>query len=842
MNFPFDIQNYKELVDNSELGPGGYYPIGTGNIWHSGVHINYKGGDRIIRPIIPGGRVVAFRLNDEYQECGLPENITQDSFLHEFAHYKDKYAEIQDGDYSYYELDKTLEDKTYTVSNNFILLKHEIESKYLSKKLVFYSLYMNLAPITDKTAETRTVHTNQKPFYPDFMLDNSTKKVKSGFNTVDYEKSQGLSEIGKPGFLKGSWYFDFCVFFENSLFNFKGKIFGEKKLLFHHFDENITLYTRSTKREVTSRKFYWPNGTEAEKISYTDEGKTVFQYKITKIRPIVEVSSAKENVDYKIEGEKITILKTDNLWLSGKKVSELSDFRLKNIENKAFNFFYIDGNGRIRKPAFYVSSEYFEAISFWTTNGNLSGTTECEVYDANPLVYDYEVFTPEETFYKSIIDIDTQEFETNNLNSPVVKVETDSDRGLYIKVSDKNKCYRSAFNWTDWFYNLNALETHKDDIICDRTSVIEKLIECFNEQIKSLGSSRVVLEKWWYGSQIVDEYLKGIFGSNEKYEFTKKMRDQFQKAVCRHPLEWDKTLFNCKKIEDSYFDITHTHLREHIKTKLIKESEQSDIWEGALQNLFKKNDFYFVNPLYFAYHLDRAEVFGFNPYEGKTYKEIFKLETVNNIVGNNITENGESKVVSNPGFAPVYDSTFPGRNPNINGYACVTGFFNQDYLDVTRGNGEKYRKIYEVFTHEGVDFRGKEGTEIKSFIYGTVLAYGTFGNYGRTIFIRNSESTGIYLLAHLQGYNSPVLDKGVITPGTLVGYVGTSGPEKDGTIDGKYDAHLHVTYFSLAQSEYIKQFITGINGKNLYTDINYKNGSVRNPFNIESRKTKNKPK
>ena len=250
-----------------------------------------------------------------------------------------------------------------------------------------------------------------------------------------------------------------------------------------------------------------------------------------------------------------------------------------------------------------------------------------------------------------------------------------------------------------------------------------------------------------------------------------------------------------------------------------------------------------VGALYFAYHLDRAEVFEFNPYEGKTYKEIFKLETVNNIVGNNITENGESKVVSNPGFAPVYDSSFSGRNPNINGYACVTGFFNADYLDVKRGSGKTYREEnFTCFTHEGVDFRGKEGTEIKSFIYGTVLAYGTFGNYGRTIFIRNSESTGIYLLAHLQGYNKPVLDKGIITPGTLVGYVGTSGPEKDGTIDGKYDAHLHVTYFSLAQSEYIKQFITGINGKNLYTDINYKNGSVRNPFNIESRKTKNKPK
>ena len=29
------------------------------------------------------------------------------------------------------------------------------------------------------------------------------------------------------------------------------------------------------------------------------------------------------------------------------------------------------------------------------------------------------------------------------------------------------------------------------------------------------------LEKWWYGSYLVDEYLKGIYGSNDKYEFAK---------------------------------------------------------------------------------------------------------------------------------------------------------------------------------------------------------------------------------------------------------------------------------------------------------------------------------
>ena len=198
----------------------------------------------------------------------------------------------------------------------------------------------------------------------------------------------------------------------------------------------------------------------------------------------------------------------------------------------------------------------------------------------------------------------------------------------------------------------------------------------------------------------------------------------------------------------------------------------------------------------------------------------------------------EQEVLSNPGFAPFVGN----RKGNINGYAPPNGLFREAYPSSNSRNGEKYRKTYEVFTHEGVDFRGKEGTEIKSFIYGTVLAYGTFGNYGRTIFIRNSEATGIYLLAHLQGYNKSILDQGIITPGTLVGYVGTSGPEKDGTIDGKYDAHLHVTFYQIQDPSHTINFIDGTNGSILTTGKNYINGSVRNPFNIESRKTGNKLK
>ena len=433
------------------------------------------------------------------------------------------------------------------------------------------------------------------------------------------------------------------------------------------------------------------------------------------------------------------------------------------------------------------------------------------------MVYDYEVFTPEETFYKSIIDIDTQEFETNNLNSPVVKVETDSDRALYIKVSDKNKCYRSAFNWTDWFYNLNALETHKDDIICDRTSVIEKLIECFNEQIKSLGISRVVLEKWWYGSQIVDEYLKGIFGSNEKYEFAKKMRDQFQKAVCRHPLEWDKTLFNCKKIEDSYFDITHTHLREHIKTKLIKESEQSDIWEGALQNLFKKNEFYFVNPLYFAHHLDRAELFEFNPYEKHTFSYGWKYLKQDGAT----MVSREQEVLSNPGFAPFVGN----RKGNINGYAPPNGLFREAYPSSKSKSGK--------YAHEGVDFECSYGDPIHSLIYGTVIKIQQdqgVDHYGLSLVILSNNGK-LYLLGHLS--KRCVVETDKVYPGMKVAEVGNSGkcftgnPPHILTVTERKDGkgkHLHLSVYNTDKYENIWN-----NDKKV---LNFKvNEYLCNPFN-----------
>ena len=262
----------------------------------------------------------------------------------------------------------------------------------------------------------------------------------------------------------------------------------------------------------------------------------------------------------------------------------------------------------------------------------------------------------------------------------------------------------------------------------------------------------------------------------------------------------------------------------------------------------RENRFCFYHPVTFIDHVKNNVLFEYNPYEGMTYKEVYgetEQTELPIIKGENFTETQDFKIVDTPGFAPVYDENHPNKGPNINGYAPVTGFFNEDYLDVPRGELGTYRANgYEVFNHGGVDFRGRTGTKIKSLIYGTVLAYGKYGTYGRTIFVCNRERTGVYLLAHLSRYNGDILKKVEIIPGDVVGYVGDSGSaDTSGNVDGRYDAHLHVSYFNIEGA---------ISGGNIESEIVKKTGNIiergmlyekmsgRNPFYHESKKKPNK--
>lgn len=842
MTFSFDINNYNDLVNNSELGSSGYYPIGTGNFWHSGVHINYKSGDRIIKPLIPNGKVVLFRLNKEYEECKLPEKLTEDSYNHEFANYKDKYTEVIEDDYKYYKLNDG-DDNTYSISNNFVLLKHKIEDEHLYKPLEFYSLYMNLAPVTDKIQDSRVLHTKNKPFYPDCMLNETTKELKSGCVQIKYENSQFLTQIGKPGILKGEWYFDFCVFFEKSLFDFKEKILGKKIILFHHFDKSVKILKKTDKRKCESRKFYWPTGTKADITSYTDAGETFYEYKINKIRPVFETSVAKANVDYKIEGDKIKILKTDNLFLSSKKIAE-TEFTLKNIINAKFDKTYVQG-----KPAFFISSDYFDIAGFWTKNGNLNKQNETDgivVYDKNPLIYKYEEENLSEEFYSHITGVESKQIQTDNLDKEVVKLITDNGTEVFIKASDKEKCMRSVFDWSSWFYQLNDLEFSKSDIVCDRTLATEFAIKFHNKAVENKELYEDMIEKWWYGSYLVDEYLKGIFGNSNKYEFAKSMRTEFRKAMCQHPLEWDKRLFNCDKIESDYRDVTNKNLHASIKNKLIKESEKTDIWENAFSKIFKENKFFFVNPIYFLNHLDKAGVFEFNPYEKEENKaKLFVPADWKIANGIEYGSPGGTEVLNkdsalnNPGCAPFTEKA------GSEDYAKLTGIFNEDYLKVARywnnGTPDLYLNYRSKYHHFGVDFSAKKGTKIKSFIYGKIVAKGWISTNGRCLLIQRNSNNYLYLLCHLNGYPSEITVGKEISPGDIIAYTGTSGATTTKCSETTFsnDPHLHLSVLEYNKSFILKDCLE-VSNKSGTTEnrYNWKNSFQKNyidPFNYETK-------
>lgn len=410
----------------------------------------------------------------------------------------------------------------------------------------------------------------------------------------------------------------------------------------------------------------------------------------------------------------------------------------------------------------------------------------------------------------------------------------------FVRDSDVRKC--PAFDWEEWFTNMTKKKAGRSDgIICDKNELIRN-INCGDELNTLFGDAKKYYPQNFY------RVFGGYGDDDSSKRAVMKTRAETRKMVCKHPLEFDKSLFpeskkDCKKFSRKYRKSSRgTAVISPTTAGCLRvEASNFDLWENALDQIFgKENSFFFLHPAYSLRHFERAGLFEFNPYEGMKYSDIYSGISMPIIVGNNITESGDSVVVDSPGFAPVWAERNV-RNPNINGYACVTGFFNQNYLNVRTGSGETYKeKGYSAFTHEGVDFRGSVGTEIKSFIYGEVLAYGTFGSYGRVIFIANKDKTGIFLLGHLSRYNTDVLDKKAISPGDVVGYVGTSGPSDKNGIDGKYDAHLHISYFKPNKKDVVDDFVEWTTGSQIVQKTKYSLVTTRNPFNHESKKTANK--
>ena len=137
------------------------------------------------------------------------------------------------------------------------------------------------------------------------------------------------------------------------------------------------------------------------------------------------------------------------------------------------------------------------------------------------------------------------------------------------------------------------------------------------------------------------------------------------------------------------------------------------------------------------------------------------------------------------------------------------------------------------FYHEGLDLRGAKGTAIYSFIFGEVIAWGCFGNYGKTILIKQileekSKIQKVFLLAHLSSYGTGIKKGLKIAPGDIIAYAGNFG--------GNWSCHLHISYYHNSKitantlDDIYRQLAESNNGRLKY---------LRNPLNYKGEKDKN---
>ena len=298
--------------------------------------------------------------------------------------------------------------------------------------------------------------------------------------------------------------------------------------------------------------------------------------------------------------------------------------------------------------------------------------------------------------------------------------------------------------------------------------------------IKALGIDSKA-EKYWDMERIFRQpEAITILKEDGELSEREKIIKSFYNAKCIHPMEYDSQMYDDTLLEKLE--------KNHIETKKLKEHKsEMDFYANFKKNKgFEKNEFAFYNPVCFLAKLDKAGVFEFNPYEGKTIKP----RHPGSVITNNCLEHHNTgiRVLSNPGFAPaVTNASDLTRYPfKYNGlyYGTVNWCYHCSVYYAEEGK-----------SHTGVDLAGADGTPIYSFIQGTVWATSYIGNkingydkggrsYGRVMLIKGNNDR-LYLLAHLSEYKKAAGDS--VAPGEVVAYVGNSGGSKGG--------HLHLEVF-----------------------------------------------
>lgn len=779
MNIPFN-KTIKDLYRDSENGNTGFYPFGCGNLWHSGIHI--KANNAIINPLIPG-QLIAYRLRQKNSTASLPECVTKT--------YKETYLTGFSELYTQDEKNKTLykrnQNRKIFSTDSFMLFKHSFPKLQYD----FYTLYSNLNFISDE---------NESLFKEKLIYDGTIQECS--------QENLYFSSIPVGNEYNGKKYFDFVVFSDQNIFDKKYTEKKDEKMLFTEFPKDIKFYTVKVDEIESFDKYMIPSASDYKKLNE----------KSNAINKCAEIELQSFNAYYRIDTDNKTKEK-QVIWVTPCNYNnEHIDFR-KNasapIKNEALKYMqkiFTDNDfvtkykkkedSRSKRTEIKFCDIGAENPKFWIKGDDLNNFTskvnECgkttgeqnsiySVFNECPYKYSFSETDKPDNYEDFEVDNES-EYEDSKTGVIYYKIK---EKEIYVKKDDVKNCFADAFDWNRWFIDCTKKIGNSDGIICDKNALIKE-IKC-NDELNELFNKA----KKYYP---LDFYrIFGGYGENDSNNhLVKLIRRQTRKIICKHPLEFDKSLFpdnkdKCKDFSKKYYKIAKetTVISPTTSACLRTESENFDIWDGGLSKIFTKgNNFFFLNPAYSLKHFERAGLLDFNPYEGKKYSEIFaKGQTVKKIYTKDRKkidkEYNQFTVKSNPGFAPVYNKNLAG--PNINGFAPITGFFNVDYI----GNHDDY----EYYYHEGVDFRGSNGTEVVSLVNGKIIKFGTSLSMQGCVLMQSNNDRDLYYLAvHLDdtSFSKYNLKEGkYITPGDKIAKIGKY-PNGD---------HLHVSVIKLNKND-----------------------------------------
>ena len=571
-------KDYEKKSSQLEKHLWGTFPFHAGNLWHSGIHLKTEG--KKIHPIL-NGKVVAYRIRDKEKEVELSELLSEVEYKtldNEFSTYYD----------SEYKLKDKQKSPRKTVSDSFVLLKHEI--KRYSPPLIFYTLYMNLSAISQ----------DEKKYYP-AIKDNLNKFVicKPVLDNINYIPN---------GFQKdGEEYIDFILFTESKDVIASHKI-KEKLRIFKPIPVTEQLFIGRQKTDIKAKKngiYLIPNNSNYVKKNYATNGTesaVEIELKSYNAMVIIVENEGKRVLkwvsasDYSEDG-----FKRDFSRPEGKQKTEGVEYIINLLKNSSFlekceskHSPYTKTSEDNKKPdrtnIIFSEVGIIENPKFWTKevlhfNDDIGfeGKSFCfdgkhaysiikETYDENPFQFIFNEIS-KETFDLEEVEVKDTTLYCGVFNSQEIqcyKVKH-GDSEYFIKKDTADKYLVDAFDFSQWFIDLTLKNGRSKGIICDKKNVYESLN--LDDKIKTV---------------IQGNYTQGDFrlllGADNYSPELKMIRKTLRTVICKHPLEWDESLFDSETFAEDYRNTNRqTAIISNAQSKNLKKAaKDTDIWNWRL--------------------------------------------------------------------------------------------------------------------------------------------------------------------------------------------------------------------------------------------------------------------